>query len=90
MRKNAKLCILVEKTKAMNQGWVQVHVLVFKYRFSCTWSLKYYLYLEPKYLKNTKYVQVQTSTLYLIKSYILYIDSSKLCVDIRDRFKYRV
>ena len=40
-----------------------------------------YLYLNLKYLKNTKYIQVQTSTLYLIKSYILYIDSSELCND---------
>ena len=59
-----------------------------QYRFSCTftsictWSLKcyLYLYLDPKYLKNTNYIQVQISTLYLIKSYILYIDSSELCV----------
>ena len=48
-----------------------------KYRFSCTctciWSFKcyFYMYLDPKYLKNTNYIQVQTSRLYLIKSYIL-------------------
>ena len=40
------------------------------------------MYLDPKYLKNTKYIQVQTSTLYLIKSCILHVDSSELCVDI--------
>ena len=40
-----------------------------------------YLYLGPKYLKNTKYIQVQTSTLYLIKSYTLYVDFSEFCVD---------
>ena len=34
--------------------------------------------LRPKVLE--KY-QVHSSTLYLIKSYILYIDSSELCVD---------
>ena len=66
---------------AFSQGWLQVHVHVLvhvlEYRFwctcTCTWSLKcyLYLYLDTKYLKNTKYIQVQTSTLYLIKSYIL-------------------
>ena len=40
-----------------------------------------YLYLDPKYLKNTKYIQEQTSTLFSIKSYILYIDFSELCCD---------
>ena len=71
-------------------GSDQVHVLILglKYKFSCictcTWSLKiqWYLYLDPNYLKNTKYIQVQTSTLYLMKSYTLYIiGSSKLCDD---------
>ena len=36
------------------------------------------LVLRPKVLE--KY-QVHSSTLYLIKSYILYIDSSEFCVD---------
>ena len=40
-----------------------------------------YMYLDQKYLKNTKYIQVQISTLYLIKSYLFYIDSSELCDD---------
>ena len=44
--------------------------------FSCTWTcflyLYVYLYLNLKYLKNTKYIKVQTSTLYLIKSYTVY------------------
>ena len=53
---------------------------------TCNWTLVQifmclYLYLDPKYLKNTKYIQVQTSTLYLIICYMLYLDSSKLCVD---------
>ena len=39
------------------------------------------VYLDTKYLKNTKYIYIQTSALYLIKSYVLYIDSSELCVD---------
>ena len=72
-----------------HQGWIQAYVLVLglKYRLSCTctctWSSKcyLYLYLDPKYLKNTKNIQVQTNTLYLIKSHILYINSSELCED---------
>ena len=40
------------------------------------------LVLRPRVLeKNTKYIQVQTSRLYSIKNYILYIDSSELCDD---------
>ena len=43
-----------------------------------------YLYLDPKYLKNTKYIQVQTSNVvFNQKLYtVAYIDSSVLCVDI--------
>ena len=58
--------------------WTDFHVLVLV--LSLKWYL--YLYLDPKYLKNTKYIQVHTSTLYSVKSYILYIDSSELCGDI--------
>ena len=67
------------------------HVLVVPTCICSTCSLKFYLYLcmylylclylDPKYLKNTKYIQVQTSTMYSIKSYILYIHSSELCDD---------
>ena len=39
------------------------------------------MYLDTKYLNITKYIQVQTSTLYLIKSCILYIDRIELSVD---------
>ena len=46
--------------------------------FKNQYYLYLYLYLDPNYLNNTKYIQVQTSTLYLIKNYI---DSSELCDD---------
>ena len=48
---------------------------------TCSLKCYFYLYLDKKYLKNTKYIQVQTSTLYLIKSCILYIDCIEVYVD---------
>ena len=52
------------------QGWVQLYVVEH--------GLKY---LNTMYLNITKFIQVQTSTLYLIKNDILYIDCIELCVD---------